>query len=65
MGDDREMVESFFDEKTDYAIGVEDEVGSFGVFIADHAVRCEVSHMSLGKDKGMGSYVNSAMSCGV
>lgn len=39
MGDDGEVVEPFFDEETDYSVGVEDEICSLGVFISDHA-RC-------------------------
>ena len=37
VGDDREMIEPFFDQQTYDAIGVEDEVCSVGVLVADHA----------------------------
>ena len=35
---DGEVVESFFDEETDYPVGVEDEVCAVGLDIADLAV---------------------------
>jgi len=36
LGDYGEMVETLFDEETDDAVGVEDEVAAVGVFVADH-----------------------------
>lgn len=42
------MVEGFFDQKTVDAVAVEDEVGSIGVFVSDHAISClPVSQMQL------------------
>ena len=37
MGDDREMVEAFFDQKTNDSIGVEDEIRSLGILVSNHA----------------------------
>lgn len=37
MLDNGEMVETFLDQQTDDAVGVEDEVCAIGVAIADHA----------------------------
>lgn len=33
-----EVVQSFLDEKPDDTIGVEDKIGSLGVFVADDAL---------------------------
>lgn len=37
VGDDGQVVEPFFHEQPDDAVGVEDEVRAVGGFVADHA----------------------------
>jgi hypothetical protein len=37
-GDDGEVVQAFFDEEADDAVGVEDEVSAVGAFVTDHAI---------------------------
>lgn len=53
LGNDREVVEAFFDEKADDAVRVEEEVTAAGVFVADDGVQSlELGCLWQGEDGG-------------